>query len=63
MLEAKLVLTDDLIAQALRRGKAEEREARQMREVRRKDRTSSRRSFHAEGPPLRKRGLVRQDGD
>ena len=63
MLEAKLILTDDLIAQALRRGKAEEREARQMREARRKDRTSSRKSVHAGGPPLRNRGLARQDGD
>ena len=34
MIEAKLVLTDDLIADALRRSKLEEREARQARDTR-----------------------------
>ena len=63
MLEAKLVLTDDLIAQALRRGKAEEREARQLREARRKDGTSSRKPVHAGRLSMHKRGLARQDGD
>jgi ribosome maturation factor RimP len=63
MVEAKLVLTDDLIAQALRRGKADEREARQLRETRRKDRTSSRKPVRAGRMPMHKRGLARQDGD
>lgn len=34
MAEIKLVLTDDLVAESLRRGKAEEREARQARDAR-----------------------------
>ena len=63
MLEAKLVLTDDLIAQSLRRGKAEEREARQLRDARRKDRTSSRKPVHAGQRPMQKPGLSRHDGD
>ena len=63
MLEAKLVLTDDLIAQSLRRGKAEEREARQLRAARRKDRTSSRRPVHAGQAPMHKPGLSGHDGD
>jgi ribosome maturation factor RimP len=63
MLEAKLVLTDDLIAQVLRRGKAEEREARQLRDTRRKDRTSSRKPVHAGRTPTHKPGPSRQDGD
>ena len=63
MLEAKLVLTDDLIAQSLRRGKAEEREARQLRDARRKDRTSSRKPVHAGKRPMQKPGLSRHDGD
>jgi ribosome maturation factor RimP len=63
MIEAKLVLTDDLIAQSLRRGKAEEREARQLRDARRKDRTSSRKPVHAGQRPMQKPGLSRHDGD
>lgn len=63
MLEAKLVLTDDLIAQSLRRGKAEEREALQLRAARRKDRTSSRKPVHAGQRPMQKPGLSRHDGD
>lgn len=63
MLEAKLVLTDDLIAQSLRRGKAEEREARQLRAARRKDRTSSRKPVHAGQTPMHKPGLSGHDGD
>lgn len=63
MIEAKLVLTDDLIAQSLRRGKAEEREARQLRAARRKDRTSSRKPVHAGQRPMQKPGLSRHDGD
>jgi ribosome maturation factor RimP len=63
MLAAKLVLTDDLIAQSLRRGKAEERQARQLRIARRRDRTSSRKPVHAGQRPMHKPGLSRQDGD
>lgn len=63
MLEAKLVLTDDLIAESLRRGKAEERQARQLRDARRKHRTSSRKPVDAGRPPLQQPGLSRQDGD
>jgi ribosome maturation factor RimP len=63
MIEAKIVLTDDLIAQSLRRGKAEEREARQLRDARRKDRTSSRKPVHAGQRPMQKPGLSRHDGD
>ncbi len=63
MLEAKLVLTDDLIAQALRRGKAEEREARQLRAARRKDRTSARKPVHAGQTPMHKPALSGHDGD
>jgi ribosome maturation factor RimP len=63
MLEAKLVLTDDLIAESLRRGKAEERQARQLRDARRKHRTSSRKPVHAGGTPTQQPGLSRQDGD
>jgi len=63
MLEAKLVLTDSLIAESLRRGKAEERQARQLRDARRKDRTSSRKPVHAGRTPTQQPGLSRQDGD
>lgn len=63
MLEAKLVLTDGLIAESLRRGKAEERQARQLRDARRKHRTSSRKPVHAERTPTQQPGLARQDGD
>jgi ribosome maturation factor RimP len=63
MLEAKLVLTDDLIAESLRRGKAEERQARQLRDARRKHRTSSRKPVHAGRTPTQQPGLSRQDGD
>jgi ribosome maturation factor RimP len=63
MLEAKLVLSDDLIAESLRRGKAEERQARQLRDARRKHRTSSRKPVHAGRTPTQQPGLSRQDGD
>jgi ribosome maturation factor RimP len=63
MLEAKLVLTDDLVAESLRRGKAEERQARELRDARRKHRTSSRKPVHAERTPAQQPGLTRQDGE
>jgi ribosome maturation factor RimP len=63
MLEAKLVLTDDLIVESLRRGKAEERQARQLRDARRKHRTSSRKPVYAGRTPTQQPGLSRQDGD
>jgi ribosome maturation factor RimP len=62
MLEAKLVLTDALIAKSLRRGKAEEREARQRRDARRKVQTTSRNPDHDGRRPARK-PLSRQDGE
>ncbi|MFY9698201.1 MAG: ribosome maturation factor RimP [Rhodoplanes sp.] len=63
MLEAKLVLTDDLIAESLRRGKTEDRQARELRDARRKHRTSSRKPAHAGRTPTQQPGLSRQDGD
>lgn len=44
MADAKLLLTDALVADALRRGKAEEKEARRERAARRKDRIESRKT-------------------
>ncbi|RAI43711.1 ribosome maturation factor RimP [Rhodoplanes roseus] len=44
MQDAKLMLTDALLAEALRRGKADEKEARRERAARRKDRIASRNS-------------------
>lgn len=46
MHDAKLMLTDALVAEALRRGKAEDKEARRERAARRKDRIASRKSTH-----------------
>jgi ribosome maturation factor RimP len=64
MLEAKLVLTDALIAASLKRGKAEGREARQMRDARRKDRAAPvRKPIHDGGGPRRKPAAPRQDGE
>ena len=59
----KLVLTDELIAESLRRGKTEERQARELRDARRKNRTSSRKPVHAGRTPTQQPGLSRQDGD
>jgi ribosome maturation factor RimP len=63
MLDAKLVLTDALVAEALRRGKAEEKEARRERAARRKDRIASRNSSHDEGASAHKPAPPRPDGD
>jgi ribosome maturation factor RimP len=60
--EAKLVLTDALVAESLRRGKAEQREARNIREARRKARHPSRNPVHNEGASARER-TTRQDQD
>ncbi|MEZ5785380.1 MAG: ribosome maturation factor RimP [Xanthobacteraceae bacterium] len=46
MLEARLVLTPELIAESLRRGKAEQREAREQRDARRRERPQSRNQIH-----------------
>lgn len=63
MLEARLVLTDALIAESLRRGKAEEREARALRSARRKDGSSLRKKAHEKRTPASKVGRDREDGD
>ena len=53
MSEAKLVLTDDLVAQALRREKAAKREAR---EARKNERRQERHSRHRPQRPAAKGG-------
>ncbi|NVO15544.1 MAG: ribosome maturation factor RimP [Rhodoplanes sp.] len=70
MQDAKLVLTDALVAEALRRakteekrGKADEREARRERTARRKDRIASRNSSHDGGASAQKPAPPRPDGD
>ncbi len=64
MLEARLVLTDALLAQSLRRGKAEEREARQVRNAaRRRDRARPRKAAHDGRRPGSEPDLARQDGE
>jgi ribosome maturation factor RimP len=63
MQDAKLVLTDDLIAAALRRGKAEDREARRQRAAHRKDRSTSRTPSHDGSSAAKTPRRPRSDGD
>lgn len=62
MLEARLVLTPELIAQALRRGKAEQRQAREQRDARRREQTQSRNQVQKGRGPARK-SSSRQTGE
>lgn len=62
MLEARLVLTPELIAESLRRGKAEQREAREQRDARRRERPQSRSQVHkGRGSP--RKASSRQTGE
>jgi len=63
MAEARLVLTGALIAEALRRGKAEEREARALRDAQRKAKHPSRNPMHSERTPEADRPASRHDGE
>lgn len=63
MQDAKLVLTDALVAEALRRGKADEKEARRERAARRKDRIASRKPSHDGRASAEKPAPPRPDGD
>ena len=47
MEEAKLVLTNELVTEALRRGKAEERQARELERETRREQRNARRNRHA----------------
>lgn len=68
MSDAKLVLTDALVAEEMRRGKAQDREARKERAARRKnriaDRIASRKTSSNDGrAPAAAPGRPRSDGD
>jgi ribosome maturation factor RimP len=63
MAEARLVLTDALVAESLRRGKAEEREARSLRDARRKGRHPSRDPMHGEHAPAERGHAAQHDGE
>jgi ribosome maturation factor RimP len=62
MLEARLVLTPELITQSLRRGKAEQRQAREQRDARRRERTQSRNQVH-KGRGSARKASSRQTGE
>jgi ribosome maturation factor RimP len=66
MTEARLVLTDALVAQSLRRGKAAEREARQHRGAHPSDQNqdgASRASEHFQPAPAKRRRAAQHEGD
>ncbi|MFD2183987.1 ribosome maturation factor RimP [Rhodoplanes azumiensis] len=63
MADAKLVLTDALVAEALRRGKADEKEARQERAARRKERIQSRKATQDGADRAKTPAAPRPDGD
>lgn len=62
MLEARLVLTPELIAQSLRRGKAEQRQAREQRDARRRGRPQPR-NQDQEGRDAVRKPSSRQTGE
>jgi ribosome maturation factor RimP len=62
MLEARLVLTPELITQSLRRGKAEQRQAREQRDARRRERTQARNQVH-KGRGSARKASSRQTGE
>ncbi|WP_420826100.1 ribosome maturation factor RimP [Rhodoplanes elegans] len=63
MADAKLVLTDALVAEALRRGKADEKEARQERAARRKERIQSRKTTRDGAAAAERPAAPLTDGD